>query len=155
MMDSGAPNDLTLKAERVVRLGDEMSKLLDAETDLLSTRTVKDYGLLVKRKQQMLVDYQGAVKSLLSRKDQLNTLSAPLRAQLKTTGIKLDNIARQNAEKLSVTAAATHKVLQVVIDTIRREASTAQPQTYSPAQFQSYRDERTPSAKSVLVTEKA
>jgi len=152
---SAQPNDLTVKAERVLRLCDEMNRLLDDEMDLLTTRANADYGNFIKKKQQLLLDYQGAVKSLLSRKEEFSLLSPPLRAQLRTAGSKLDTIARQNSEKLSVTAAATHKVLQVIIDAVRRESTSTQPQSYNPAQFHSYRDDRAPRGPAVLLTEKA
>src|SRR5262245_16289865 len=109
-----APNtkeqDILIKAERVVRLGDEMTRILEDETTMLAARADNTYGQFVKKKQQMLVDYQGAVKSLLTKREDLDALSATTRAQLKATGSKLDAVARRNAEKLSVTAAATHKV---------------------------------------------
>jgi len=147
--------ELMVRAERVVRLGDEMSQLMEIENDIVGQRHMNDYGTLVKKKQQLLLDYQGAVKSLLGQREDLDKLTGPMRAQLKATGSRLDAIAHQNAEKLSVTAAATHKVLQVVIDTIRRESASNNPQAYSPSQFQSYRDERVPAGQAILVTEKA
>jgi hypothetical protein len=148
-------SELMVRAERVVRLGEEMSDLMEYETSGIVRSQLGDYGTLVKKKQQLLLDYQGAVKSLLSLRENLNSLTPPMRAQLKATGSRLDAVAHQNAEKLSVTAAATHKVLQVVIDTIRRETAHNQPQGYSPSQFQSYRDERMPASQAILVTEKA
>lgn len=143
------------KADRVIRLGEEMSELMEAEIDLLGRRQTSEYGAFVKRKQQMLVDYQGAVKALLGERSAFDELPAGQRAQLRAAGSRLDAIARTNAEKLSVTAAATHKVLQVVIDAARKDAMALKPQSYSPSQFTTYKDERAPTTPSILVTEDA
>lgn len=160
MSPDGTPFDiageLELKAERVVTLGEEMSDLLDREVDILLERNPKTYGVFVAQKQKLLMDYQGAVKSLLSKREDFNSLTPARRAQLKATGSRLDAKARQSSEKLSLTAAATHKVLQVIIDTVRREAQVQHgTSNYHPSQFSNYRDDRAPTSIPVFVAEKA
>lgn len=143
------------KADQVIRLGDEMSTLLESEMELVGRRQTVEYGQFVKRKQQLLMDYQGAVKALLSERAAFDELPAGQRAQLRAAGSRLDAVARMNAEKLSVTAAATHKVLQVIIDAARREAIAKQPQSYSPAQFNSFKDDRAPNTPPAFIAENA
>lgn len=144
-----------VKAEQVIRLGEEMGDLLDLEMSLIGGRQSSDYGQLVKRKQQLLLDYQGAVRALLGERASFDELPAGQRAQLRAAGSKLDAIARQNAEKLTVTAAATHKVLQVIIDAARKEAIAKAPASYSPSQFNSYKDERAPMTAPAFIAENA
>ncbi len=153
------PAELESKARLVIALGEEMSDMLESEIDLLvgapGTRNVKAYGQFVTKKQKLLIDYQGAVKSLLAGKDMFGALTAERRAQLKATGSRLDAMASRNAEKLSLTAAATHKVLQVIIDTVRRESQKDNPVAYGPSTFANYRDERAPLSPPVFIAEKA
>ena len=143
------------KADQVIRLGEEMGELLDMEMQMVGGRTHADYGQLVKRKQQLLLDYQGAVKALLGERAAFDELPAGQRAQLRAAGSKLDAVARLNAEKLTVTAAATHKVLQVIIDAARKEAIAKSPQTYSPAQFTAFKDDRAPKTAPTFIAENA
>lgn len=143
------------KADQVIRLGTEMGELMESEMSLVSHRQTMEYSQFVKRKQQLLLDYQGAVKALLGERNAFDELPAGQRAQLRAAGSRLDAIARANAEKLSVTAAATHKVLQVIIDAARRDAIAKQPQSYSPAQFVSYKDDRAPTTPAVFIAENA
>lgn len=151
--------ELEHKAELVVTLGEQMSDLLESEIQILidqqARRNVKEYGQFVTRKQKLLMDYQGAVKSLLAGREMFGTLTAQRRAQLKATGARLDAMATRNAEKLSMTAAATHKVLQVIIDTVRRESQKNQPSAYSANSYATYRDERAPLSPPVFIAEKA
>lgn len=150
--------ELEHRADRVVALGTRMSDLLDEEMEIIGRPGIlkgrDGYGALVLQKQQLLLDYQGAVKALLSFRDALPTLSPARRAQLKTIGSRLDLAAHQTAEKLSVSAAATNKVLQVIIDSVRREAAQTQVQTYHPSQF-AFRDDRAPTAPAALLVERA
>ena len=153
------PAELETKARLVITLGEQMSDMLESEIDFMAgspaTRNVKEYGQFVTRKQKLLLDYQGAVKALLAGKDMLGSLTAERRAQIKATGARLDAMASRNAEKLSLTAAATHKVLQVIIDTVRREAQKNQTSGYSPNSFANYRDDRAPLSPPVFIAEKA
>lgn len=150
--------ELEQRADRVVALGSRMSDLLDEELTIVGRPGILNgrdgYGQLVLRKQQLLLDYQGAVKALLSFKSALPTLSPARRAQLKTVGSRLDLAAQQTAEKLSVSAAATSKVLQVIIDSVRRESQQSQVQTYHPRQF-AFREDRAPAAPAALLIESA
>lgn len=152
-----APSTINVrqKADAVIKLGDEMVLLLEQEIDFAGRRSSADYGTFIKRKQQLLLDYQGAVKALLAERQAFDELPAGQRAQLRAAGSRLDAVARQNAEKLSVTAAATHKVLQVIIDAARKDALAKQPQSYSPNMFNSYKDDRAPVTPAVFVAEKA
>ena len=151
--------ELENKAQLVVTLGEQMSDMLESEIDMLisqqARRNVAEYGQFVTRKQKLLMDYQGAVKALLAGREFLGGLTAERRAQLKATGARLDAMAARNAEKLSMTAAATHKVLQVIIDTVRRESQKNHATGYTPNTFATYRDERAPLSQPVFVAEKA
>lgn len=146
--------EMEQKAERVINLGDAMSDLLATEMDVLAQRNTQIYGQFVSSKQKLLMDYQGAVKALLGNRESFASLTPVRRAQIKATGSRLDAMARQNAEKLSMTATATHKLLQVMIDSVRREAQSQQPSGYHPSQF-SQRDERIPTVAPAFVAEKA
>lgn len=152
---ANTPSNVRQKADQVIRLGDEMGALLESELDLIGKRQTIEYGQFVKRKQQLLLDYQGAVKALLGERTSFDELPAGQRAQLRAAGSRLDAIARMNAEKLSVTAAATHKVLQVIIDAARRDAMAKQPQSYNPAQFNSFKDDRIPNTPPAFIAENA
>lgn len=143
------------KADQVIRLGEEMGELLETEIDMMGRRQTAEYGQFIKRKQQLLLDYQGAVRALLGERAAFDELPAGQRAQLRATGSRLDAMARTNAEKLSVTAAATSKVLQVIIDAARKEAIAKKPQSYSPSQFNSFKDDRAPTTAPAFIAENA
>lgn len=143
------------KADQVIRLGEEMGELLESEIEMMGRRQTVEYGQFIKRKQQLLLDYQGAVRALLGERSAFDELPAGQRAQLRATGSRLDAMARTNAEKLSVTAAATSKVLQVIIDAARKEAIAKQPQSYNPSQFSSFKDDRAPTTPPAFIAENA
>lgn len=155
MMQAQRDTSVRQKADQVIRLGEEMGELLDTEMQMVGGNRSADYGQLVKRKQQLLLDYQGAVKALLGERAAFDELPAGQRAQLRAAGSKLDAVARMNAEKLTVTAAATHKVLQVIIDAARKEAIAKRPQTYNPSQFTAFKDDRAPTTAPAFIAENA
>ena len=161
LMDSAATEQVEVeqRADRVVMLGTRMSDLLDEELDIIGRPGILNgrgsYGQLVVRKQQLLLDYQGAVKQLLAVKGAFPALTPARRAQLKAIGSRLDAAAQTSAEKLSVSAAATNKVLQVIIDSVRREAQQKNSSAYHPSQFAFRGDDRVPQTPPTLLTERA
>ncbi len=146
------------RADRVVMLGTRMSDLLDEELNIIGRPGILNgrgsYGQLVVRKQQLLLDYQGAVKQLLAVKGAFPALTPARRAQLKAIGSRLDAAAQVSAEKLSVSAAATNKVLQVIIDSVRRESQQKNASAYHPSQF-TFRGEDRLQTQPALLSEQA
>ena len=153
--------ELERRADRVATLSLQLSTLMDTERQTLDQRgglaaTAGSYGQLVQRKQQLLLDYQTAVKALLGQgRDALATLPTPLRAQLRNAGLTLDAAARASAENLALAAAATGRVLQVIMESVRREANAHVTPGYQPNQFAFYKNQFASSSNPALVAAKA
>ncbi|HXY99724.1 MAG TPA: hypothetical protein VEI03_06960 [Stellaceae bacterium] len=96
-----------------------LADLLAHETDLVRAGQVRDIGALQREKLRLSQLYQGAIKRLGAGGVKLIALPAPLRAQMVAAASRLADAAAQNERALRVGRAATRKLLDMLVDSVK------------------------------------
>jgi hypothetical protein len=101
--------------DMMMRLAD----LLASETDLVRAGRVNDIGALQREKLRLSGLYQKVIKDLDASGVKIIALPAPLRAQIVAASGRLADVAAQNERALRVGRAATRKLLEMVVDSVK------------------------------------
>lgn len=108
-------------AQRIFAIVDELIKVIEAETPHIRTRNYSAQAPLLKRKQELTLDYQSALAAVGENPALLSGLGAEHKAALKSAGKKLDDVSRDNAEALRLAHASTERLLSVIMNEVRKE----------------------------------
>jgi hypothetical protein len=101
-----------------------MNRLMDLlaeETTLLRGGRVSEIAPLQTEKTTMATRYAAAIKALAVGADKAPSLSIGLRVQLAARSKRLAELAQENAEALRIGGAATHMLLEMVIESIEAQ----------------------------------
>lgn len=115
------PAPLPSLAQKLLGIVEELTKVMEAETPLIREREYDRQAPLVKRKQELSLDYQAALKTLAENPSLLSGMSVEQKALLKSSGRKLDEVSRENAEAIRLAHIATERLLSVIMNEIRRD----------------------------------
>lgn len=107
-------------AQKTLALMVEMIALLDVENPLLEKRDFSRLADITRRKEQLHFEYQTALRSLAESAHLRASLTSAERTELREASVKLDGLARRNAETLFHAHNATERLLDVVMNEIRK-----------------------------------
>lgn len=108
-------------AKRILMIIAELSKVMEEETPILLARDYSKQDNYLRRKQELTLDYQSALKVLVENKTLFACLSKEDVQQLRTEGKKLDALTEKNADALRFAHHANEHFLKVVINEMRRD----------------------------------
>lgn len=121
------PSTPTPTSDPAVAMLDLMMRLADLlahETELVRAGHVSDIAALQREKLRLSMLYQGAIKQLESSGTRIVALPAPLRAQIAAAAGRLAEVVAQNERTLRIGRAATRKLLDMLVESVR---STLRP----------------------------
>lgn len=127
-----APQTVSL-AEAMLANMSELAALLGEELAMIEKQDVSAIKELMRRKNQLVMNYQANMKAVAAQPDLLKQIPVERRAKLKEAGIRLSAVTERNALKLKAAAQATEQLLQNVMCLVRKEVvvknSYANPRT--------------------------
>lgn len=100
---------------------DELTKLMEEETPLIEARDFTRHVELLRRKQELTLDYQAALKVIAENPATLEGLSQTERGIMRGAGERLDHVTRRNAEVLNFAARASERLMHAIMEEVRRE----------------------------------
>lgn len=118
-----SPNPLsapsTVQATDMLDLMMRLADLLSHETDLVRAGRVIDIGPLQNEKTRLTRLYEKTIKELTAGGMKIESLSAPFRAQLVAASVRLSQTVTENERTLRIGRAATRRVLDMVVESVR------------------------------------
>ena len=102
-----------------------LADLLAHETDLLTAGRVRDIAALQIEKLRLTTLYDRAIKKFAASGFKIDALSPPLRAQIVAASTRLADAVKENERALRIGSAATRRVLDMVVESIRTRERTA------------------------------
>ncbi len=118
MLQAGEANS-AVQATDLLDLVMRLADLLEHETALLRSGKVQDIAPLQVEKLRLTVLYDKTGKALIAAGAKLETLPAPLRAQLVAASTRLSQIVAENERALRVGRAAARQLLDVIVNSVR------------------------------------
>lgn len=107
--------------DKLVMLMGELSQVMVDEMPIIQARDFTNQEHLMRRKQELTMDYQSTLKVFEQNKNLLSLLSKEDVMRLRESGKKLDDVTEKNAIALRVAHHATEHLLKVVISEIRKD----------------------------------
>ena len=96
-----------------------LADLLANETQLVRDGHVADIAALQREKLRLSQLYQAAIKQLEAGGTKIMTLPAPLRTQIVAAAGRLADAVAQNERALRIGRAATRKLIDMVVDSVK------------------------------------
>jgi len=118
---SAALSQVTTYATGMLDLMMRLADLLAHETELVRAGQVRDIGGLQREKLRLSLLYQNAIKQLDAGGVKIVALPAPLRAQIVAASSRLADVAAHNERALRIGRAATRKLLDMVVESVRSQ----------------------------------
>jgi hypothetical protein len=112
---------ITTHATGMLDLMMRLADLLAHETELVRDGHVGDIGALQREKLRLSLLYQTAIKQLNTSGTKIIALPAPLRAQIVAASSRLADVVAQNERTLRVGRAATRKLLDMVVESVKSQ----------------------------------
>jgi len=109
-------------ADQATQLLDLMMRLADLmanETKLLRAGRLQDIGPLQREKLRLTALYQAAVKQIQASGARITALPPVLRTQIVAASTRLAEVATDNERALRIGRAATRKLLDMVVESVR------------------------------------
>lgn len=103
---------------QLMQIMDEMTALLEHEIELVRQHATAELAGVLRRKQELTMDYEAALKCLA---ENYKSMPEGEKTELKAKGKTMDATARRNAEVVATAHHATERLLQVVMDEIRKD----------------------------------
>jgi hypothetical protein len=116
-----APGMLPHTTQRLMAIMEELTALMQEEAPLITERNSARHAELVKRKQELMMDYQAAIKMMSDNPQMMASLPVAERARLKQAGATLDEVSRDNAKAIRVAYQATERLLAVIMEETRKD----------------------------------
>lgn len=108
-------------AQKLLLIVEELTRLMDIETPLIRSREYDKHPELIARKQELSMDYQSALKAVADNPSLMAGLTTEQKLAMKESGKKLDIASRANAEAIRLAHIATERLLQAVMDEVRKD----------------------------------
>ncbi len=106
---------------KLLTLMGELSQVMLDEMPIIESRDYTNKEHLMRRKQELTMDYQSTLKVFEQNQSLLTQLSKEDIAKLRESGKILDDVTEKNAIALRVAHHATEHLLRVVINEIRKD----------------------------------
>jgi hypothetical protein len=120
-MPSSSPSANAVAAGELLDLMNRLMDLLAEETMLLRGGRVGEIAPLQAEKTTLATRYAAAIKALDVGPDKAPSLSIGLRVQLAARSKRLAELAEENAVALRIGGAATHMLLEMVIQSVEAQ----------------------------------
>ncbi len=114
-------SQITTHATGMLDLMMRLADLLAHETELVRDGHVRDIGALQREKLRLSMLYQTAIKQLNASGIKIIALPAPLRAQIVAASSRLADVVAHNERTLRVGRAATRKLLDMVVESVKSQ----------------------------------
>lgn len=114
-----APPQQAAQATDLLDLMMRLADLLASETGLVRSGQVQDIAPLQREKLRLTLLYQNAIKSLQGNGTRLQTLPAPLRAQVVAASARLAEAVGKNERALRIGRDATRRLVDMVVATLK------------------------------------
>jgi len=135
-------------AKATVNIMNELVALMAMEIDMVSERKNSEHKDLLERKQRLTMDYRANIKVIAAEPALIARLSERHRAELKTAGQKLADVADRNAKFLRGAITATQRLIQTIVSIVKQQVLPKN--TYSnPADIQASMGGHSPTCKPV------
>ena len=99
---------------------DELTRILEEETPMIQARDFSRHSELLRRKQELTLDYQASLKVIAENPAALEGLSTAERSIIRGAGERLDQVSRRNAEVLNFAAKSSERLMHAIMDEVRR-----------------------------------
>jgi hypothetical protein len=101
-----------------------LADLLSHETELLRAGRVRDIAGLQIEKLRLTTQYDRAIKALAAAGMTVQSLPPPLRAQIVAAGTRLTQMIAENERALRIGSAATRRILDMLVESIKAKRAT-------------------------------
>lgn len=101
-----------------------LADLLAHETELLRAGRVRDIAGLQIEKLRLTTQYDRSIKALAAAGMTVQSLPPPLRAQIVAAGTRLTQMIAENERALRIGGAATRRILDMVVESVRAKRAT-------------------------------
>lgn len=108
-----------LEATNLLDLLQRLAELMAHETSLVAAGRVKDVGPLQREKLRLAALYQQAIKDFQSGSVSASALPTVLRTQIIAASARLAQVAVENERALRIGRAATRRLLDMVVDSVK------------------------------------
>jgi len=110
-----------MKAKRLLQLLENLVNVLEEETLLLRAPRSVELGPVVRKKQELLAEYELYLQELAQTPHFFQALTDDMRTNLKTLSERFQNAALENEKRLSLATRSS----QMIADRIKEEAKKA------------------------------
>jgi hypothetical protein len=119
-MNPQAPTSqaLPLLTRKLMGIMEELTELMTQEIPMIKDHRYEQHAEMLRRKQELTLDYQATLKSLAESGKDVNEAEKNL---LKQKGKELEALARENAAAIQMAHNATERLLQVMMDEVRKD----------------------------------
>lgn len=107
---------------RLLRLMQELTEVLEHETQAVETHRHAQLPELVLRKQRLLADYQAELQTTAAKPEWMARLDPAGQEMLRAGGLRLDGATRRNAGMVKIALNATQRLLHGIMSSVRDEA---------------------------------
>jgi flagellar biosynthesis/type III secretory pathway chaperone len=108
-------------AEAMLDVMNELAVVLNEELNLVKKQDVPAIQELLRRKNRLIVHYHANMKAIAAQPELLKQVTSDMRAKLKASGMRLSEATTRNSAALKAALTATQRLLQTIIDAVRRE----------------------------------
>jgi flagellar biosynthesis/type III secretory pathway chaperone len=107
-------------AEKLMVIVESLRQVMEEEIGLVEKFKYNNEAEILRRKQELSLTYQATLKSLHDNPQKEALMQNGMRDLLTAAGKKLAETASRNARALQIAQASTGRLLQVMMDEIRR-----------------------------------
>jgi flagellar biosynthesis/type III secretory pathway chaperone len=114
-------SELPPLTQKLMGIAQELTRIMEEETPLIAAGHFARQSELVKRKQELTLDYQAILKCFTENPASLSSLNDAQKKSLRATGQELDAATRKNGEALKSAYQVGERLMQAVMEEIRRD----------------------------------
>jgi len=120
-MPAPAPTAVDTFAQQLMNLMQRLTEALEAEITMLEKREFKYQGEILRRKQELTLHYQTALKALNDSPEKAKMISPPDKEMLQAQGKILEAVTQRNAKALRVAQSTSERLLSTMMNEVRKE----------------------------------
>ncbi len=111
-------------AVATILLMEELTRVLVAEIDMVTSRKKAEHAALLKKKQRLAVDYRANMKAIADDPHVFKTMPEEAKDVLREAAKRLAEAADSNARSLRAAVGATRQLIQNIVAMVRSETNT-------------------------------
>jgi flagellar biosynthesis/type III secretory pathway chaperone len=108
-------------AAKILTLMDGLASALEDEITLLEKHEYSRHGEILKRKQELTLNYQASLKAIAENPEKATLLSPEERATLQSKGKILEAVTQRNAKAIRIAQAVSERLLGSMMNEVRKE----------------------------------